>query len=66
MILMITYIFFNQWEMPSHEGKYLCSMPRPSQVYAESLHSYDVLRYELNASLSMTSRSMSGVNKIIG
>jgi aminopeptidase N len=64
MMLMITVILFNQWEMPSHEGKYLCSMPRPDRVCAESLHSYDVLKYELNASLPMTSRSLSAVNKI--
>jgi aminopeptidase N len=64
MILIMAVIFFNQWEMPSHEGKYFCSMPGPSQVYAESLHTYDVLKYELAASLPMTSRSMSGVNKI--
>ncbi len=53
-----------QWTEDNLEAKYF--HPEPSFRYprAESLHAYNVLKYELDVNLPMTSRSIQGVNYI--
>ncbi|MBE0432817.1 T9SS type A sorting domain-containing protein [candidate division WOR-3 bacterium] len=54
-----------QWGSEDLEAKTF--YPEPSRYYearAESIHAYDVLKYELDVFVPMTGRSMQGVNRI--
>jgi aminopeptidase N len=59
------FIFvIGQWSTDNFEAKCLHGVPRPYIDRAESTHAYNVLKYELDVGLPMTSRSIAGVNKI--
>ncbi|MEO0128055.1 MAG: M1 family aminopeptidase [candidate division WOR-3 bacterium] len=58
------FIIFLQWNDFNTEGKWLCPLPERQFVFAESLHSFDVLKYQLDVNVPMTSRSIQGVNRI--
>lgn len=62
-MLLILFIC-TQWGLNNPEGKYFCPKPGFHYGRAESLHSYDVLKYELNINIPMTERSLEGRNKI--
>jgi len=62
--MIAIFMILAQWGLPQHEGKYICSMPGPDKVFAESLHSYNVLKYDLTVDLPMTSRSLQGLNRV--
>ncbi len=62
---MIFFFFlFMQWGSDGTEAKWLCSLPQRQFVFAESLHSFDVLKYQLEVNLPMTSRSIQAFNQI--
>ncbi|MEO0107218.1 MAG: hypothetical protein ABIL46_07815, partial [candidate division WOR-3 bacterium] len=58
------FIIFLQWNGVNPEGKWLCPLPERQYVFAESLHSFDVLKYQLDVIVPMTSRSIQGINRI--
>ncbi len=60
----IIFLLFVQWGADGVEGKWLCFSPKSQFAFAESLHSFDVLKYELDVSVTMTSRALSGRNLI--
>ncbi len=63
MILFL--VLLSQWLGPENtETKYLCSRPSPPVFLKDSLHSYDVRKYEVDITVPMTGRSLSGLNRI--
>jgi aminopeptidase N len=50
--------------MDNPEAKYFCARPGLQYGMADSVHSFDVLKYEVRIRLPMSSRSMAGVNRI--
>ncbi len=60
------FIFFlcAQWNVDNLEAKYECSYPYVYMPRAESIHAYDVLKYELDVQVPMTDRSLQGINRI--
>uniref|UniRef100_A0A7C6AFY7 Aminopeptidase N n=1 Tax=candidate division WOR-3 bacterium TaxID=2052148 RepID=A0A7C6AFY7_UNCW3 len=58
------FILFLQWNDVNTEGKWMYPMPRKQSIFAESLHSFDVLKYQLDVTVPMTSRSLQGINQI--
>jgi len=53
-----------QWGIDNPEAKFFCPQPGMASVYAESLHSFDVLKYLLDVNVPMTGRSIQGSNEI--
>jgi len=53
-----------QWGLNNSEAKFFCGRPGIQYWMADSVHSFDVLKYELRVRLPMTGRSMEGVNRI--
>ncbi len=63
MILIL--VLLSQWFGPENaETKYLCPRPSPPVIFKDSLHSFDVRKYEVDVTVPMTGRSLSGVNRI--
>lgn len=62
--MLLLLILFSQWNDDNIEAKHLQCIPHFQYVRAESLHEYDVLKYELDLHLPMTERSLQGVNRI--
>jgi len=62
MFLML--FFFTQWGIDNYEAKYFCPRPYYEHACAESTHLFNVLKYELDCVVPMTSRTLQGVNKI--
>lgn len=60
LILMICA----QWGLNNSEAKFFCGRPGIQYWMADSIHSFDVLKYNLGVALPMTSRSLQGVNEI--
>lgn len=60
----LIFFIYIQWKSDNSEAKYICSMPAFQYQCAESSHSFNVIKYELEVNLPMTTRSLSGINKI--
>ncbi|MCX7995889.1 MAG: M1 family metallopeptidase, partial [candidate division WOR-3 bacterium] len=58
------FIIFLHWNDINTESKWFCPLPFKKSIFAESLHSFDVLKYQLNLNVPMTSRSIQGSNQI--
>lgn len=63
--MFILLAIIAQWQEDNLEAKFVHYCPVITRERAESLHTYDVLKYELEVDLPMTERSMEGVNTII-
>lgn len=63
--MLFLLFFFAQWHDENLEAKFVHHYPTMLSERAESLHTYDVLKYELAVDLPMTQRSMQGFNTII-
>ncbi len=55
---------FNQWFSDNLENKQFPCHPGYHTARAESVHSFNVLKYELSLNVPMTSRAVQGINKI--
>jgi aminopeptidase N len=63
--MLLLLILYSQWgETDNLEAKFYQHVPYVHSERAESLHEFNVLHYELNVTLPMTSRSISGTNLI--
>ncbi|MGQ9465385.1 MAG: M1 family aminopeptidase [bacterium] len=62
--MMVFLIVLSQWGSDFSEAKYYYPRFDFFPPRAESLHSFDVLKYELDVRVPMTSRSLSGRNLI--
>lgn len=62
--MLIFLIILSRWSSDFTEAKYYYPRHDFFPARAESLHSFDVLKYELDVSVPMTSRSVSGKNLI--
>jgi hypothetical protein len=63
--MFVFLLLIAQFEAEPFETKYFDPGPRTLGERAESLHTFNVLKYELDVTVPMTSRSLSGVNTII-
>jgi aminopeptidase N len=57
-------LLFAQWGNDNIEAKCLHSVPHHQYIRAESLHDYNVLKYELDVYVPMTARSIEGINRM--
>ena len=62
--MLIILVLANQWFSDNFEAKQFYCGPYHKNVYAESTHSFNVLKYELSVNVPMTSRMIQGINKI--
>jgi len=62
--MLLILMLCAQWGLNNPEAKYFCARPGIQYWTADSVHSYDVLKYEVRIRLPMTSRSLEGVNRI--
>lgn len=62
--MLLLLILYSQWTFQVCEAKYIYLGNDFVPFRAESLHSYDVLKYELDVNVPMTGRTLNGLNKI--
>ncbi len=62
--MLIYLLMFCQWTFDVSEAKYFCSRPGIFESRAESLHSFNVLKYQLDVKIPMSARSLSGKNLV--
>lgn len=62
--MIFVFLLCAQWGQDNLEAKYYQRVPYMHYERAESLHEFNVLHYELDITLPMTGRSMSGTNVI--
>uniref|UniRef100_A0A7C4XMB1 Aminopeptidase N n=1 Tax=candidate division WOR-3 bacterium TaxID=2052148 RepID=A0A7C4XMB1_UNCW3 len=62
--MSIIFLLFMEWGGDFKEAKFYCPRTNLLPARAESLHSFDVLKYELDVNVPMTARTLEGVNQI--
>ncbi len=62
--MTLIFLLFLQWSTDFQEAKYFYPAANFYLPRAESLHSFDVLKYQLDVTVPMTSRSLQGINQI--
>lgn len=63
--MIFLLVLIAQWGPDYHETKFSQYRPYlPVQIFKDSTHSYDVRKYEVEISVPMTGRNLSGLNRI--
>jgi len=62
MILLL--VLLSQWGVDLNEEKFTEHRPNMPVVFKDSTHSYDVRKYELDVTVPMTGRSLTGLNRV--
>jgi aminopeptidase N len=63
--MFLILILCTQWTHENFEAKFYEQAPDRFYARAESTHEYNVLKYELELEVPMTSRTISGINNIL-